>query len=79
MRDEVEGARNIAIGDGVEKICLSFTTPYANYGSYSILANFLIPSFHVASEFVELPGELVQIAADCRLKELDRGPADSDL
>jgi hypothetical protein len=79
MRNEVEGARNVAIGDGVEKICLSFAAPYANYSSYGILANFFIPSFHVASEFVELPGELVQIAPNCRLKELDCWPADPNL
>jgi hypothetical protein len=79
MRDELEGAPHVAIGDGVEKIRLSFSPLYANYRGYSVFANFFIPSFHVAREFIELPGKLVEIAAYRRLKKLDRGSAYPDL
>jgi hypothetical protein len=79
MRNELEGAGHVAISDGVEKIRLRFAPPYANYSSHSVFADFFIPSFHIAREFVELPGELVQIAADRRLKKLDRRPAYPDL
>jgi hypothetical protein len=79
MRDKLKGAGHITIGDRVEKIGLGFAPPYANYRSDSVFADFLIPSFHIAREFIELPGELVQIAANRRLKQLNRGSAYPDL
>src|SRR3981081_3021486 len=79
MRDELEGAPRIAIGDGIEEIRLSFAPSYANYRSHSVFANFFIPSFHVAREFIELPGKLVEIAPYSRLKKLDRVSAYPDL
>src|ERR1700694_829834 len=78
MRDELESACHIAIGDGVEEIRLCCAPPSPNNSGYGVLANFFIPSFHIAREFIELPGKLVQIAADCRLKELDCGPTYRD-
>ena len=79
MGDEFQGAGHVPIGDSIKEIRLGFTPPYANYSSHSVFADFLVLSFHVAREFIELASQLVQIAADGRLKELDRGRAYSDL